>query len=208
MPNTTRMVEAFEVSGNIKKKLRTVNIDDSLVNTGVIPNAVKAYVTAVEKGDGIFRQTIFTLSSLPVTITDTNAYAGIQIYTMPAGMITPVGAVATVAVTTTSALVSTLNAESACHYGVGSAVASNITLATTMQNFLNTTAFTSSATVNVASAAASGYGIGIVTPVNGTSTSVPLYLNLAVDDAGNIDADATVTVSGTITITYVVLGDY
>lgn len=205
---TTRTVDAYEVSGNIKKKLRPVDIDNTEVGNGVVPDAVKPYVTATEKGDGVFKQTVLTLSALPITMRDTEQGGGAKIYTFPVGRITPVGAIGSIAVTTTSVLADTLNAGSTCNWGVGSVTQSNATVATTEQNFVNVAAFTSSATIDVAGAVANGSGIGIVTSIDGTSTNIAAFLNLAVADAADIDGDATVTVDGTITLTYAVLGDY
>jgi hypothetical protein len=205
---TTRTVEAWEETGNIKRKIRSVDIDNSLVNTGTVPDAAKAYVTATEKGDGVFRQTVLTLSAVPVTMRDTEQGGGFQIYTFPIGRITPIGAIGSIAVTTTSVLANTLNASKTCNWGVGSTTQASATVATTEQNFVNVAAFTSSATINVAGAVATGSGIGILTSLDGTSTAVAAFLNLAVAGAEDIDADATVTVDGTITLTYAVLGDY
>lgn len=202
---STRQCEAFQVDGNIKRKMRVVDIDDSLVNIGSIPDAVKPYVTVVEKGDGIFRQAVVTIADLPLAITDTLAYAGVQIYQLPLGRITPIGAVGSIAMTTTSAISSTLN-QANCAWGIGSATASNITLATTMQNFINITTVASSSTINVAGAVSNGSGIGIVTSIDGSSTPVKWYLNVSAVSADNIDGDATVTISGTLKISYVVLG--
>jgi hypothetical protein len=205
---TTRNVDAFEVRGNIKRKLRVEDIDNSQVNIGTVPDAAKAYVSAVNKGDGVYRQTVLTLTAVPITMRDTEQGGGFQIFTFPAGRITPIGAIGTIAVTTTSALESSLNAASTCNWGVGSATQSSATVATTEQNFVNVGAFTSSATINVAGAAANASGIGIVTSLDGTSTPIAAFLNLAVAGASDIDGDATVIVTGSVTLTYVVLGDY
>jgi len=204
----TRTVEAWEETGNIKRKIRSVDIDNSLVNTGVVPDAAKPYVTATEKGDGVFRQTVLTLTAAPVTMRDTEQGGGLKIYTFPVGRITPIGAIGSIAVTTTSVLANTLNASKTCNWGVGSTTQASATVATTEQNFVNVAAFTSSATINVAGAVATGSGIGILTSLDGTSTAIAAFLNLAVAGAEDIDGDATVTVTGTITITYAVLGDY
>ncbi len=50
---------------------------------------------------------------------------------------------------------------------------------------------------------AEGVGIGVVTPLDGTSTAKDAFLNIAVATATDIDADATVTISGTVRLAWV-----
>lgn len=204
----TRKVDGWtEVNANIRAPA-LLDIDDGGVGVGVIPSAVAAYVTVAEKGDGVFHQTVLTLSALPITMRDTEQGGGAQIYTFPAGRICRLGAIGSIAVTTTSILANTLNAGVTCNWGVGSTTQASATLATTEQDFVNVTAFTSSATINVAGATSTGVGPGVLASLDGTSTSVAAFLNLAVAGATDIDANATVTVSGTITLTWAQIGDY
>lgn len=195
-----------DVNANIRAPA-VLDVDNSTAGVGVIPSAVAAYVTAEEKGDGVFHQTVLTLASLPITMRDTEQGGGSKIYTFPAGRICRLGAIGSIAVKTTSVLADTLNAGVTCNWGVGSTTQASATLATTEQDFVNVTAFTSSATINVAGATANGVGPGVLASLDGTSTNVAAFLNLAVAGATDIDADATVTVSGTVTITWASLGD-
>lgn len=195
-------------NANIRTKLAKMDIDNNPSGAGSIPAAMASYVTATEKSDGILRRTTLTLSAVPITVRDTEQGGGVKVYDMPACRILTLGGSGSIAVTTTSALATTLNASKTGNWGVGSATQSNSTLATTEQNFVNVTNFTSSATINVAGAASDAVGIGIVTPLDGTSTPVDVFLNLAVDTAEDIDGDATVTVSGTIHLTWINLGPY
>ena len=205
----SRMVDSWEdLNPNIRTKLGVRDIDNSAVGNGSVPAAIQSYVTATEKGDGVFKQTVLTLSAVPVTMRDTEQGGGVQIYTFPAGRICRLGAIGSIAVTTTSVLADTLNAGVTCNWGVGSTTQASATVATTEQDFVNVTAFTSSATIDVAGAIANGVGAGVLASLDGTSTAIKAFLNLAVAGATDIDANATVTVSGTITLTYTVLGDY
>ena len=104
---------------------------------------------------------------------------------------------------TTSVLADTLNTGVTCNWGLGSVTQANATVATTEQDFIQVTAFTASATVDVAGADSTGVGAGVLASWDGTSTAINAFLNLAVAGATDIDADATVTVSGTIKITWV-----
>lgn len=165
-----------------------------------------ATVAATEGGDGIVHVTTLTFTATPITMRDTEQGGGVKVYDFPAGRILILGSKGTVAVTTTSILANTLNASKTCNWGVGSVTQANATLATTEQDIVNVGAFTSSATINVAGAAANSYGV--LTPLDGTSTAIDAFLNLAVAGADDIDGDATVTVTGTVAISWINLGDY
>lgn len=161
-------------------------------------------VTATET-EGIVQKTVLTLAAVPITVRDTQQGGGVKIYDFPEGRIAFLGATGSIALTTTSAIASTLNAGVTCNWGVGSTTQANATLATTEQNIIQVANVTSSATINVAGAASTSFGAA--TALDGTGTAIDAYLNVAVAGATDIDADATVTVSGTITIHWLNLGD-
>lgn len=199
-----RKVDGYqELNANIRTKLKSQSLDKNTAGSGIIPAAAAPYVSVEEYGDGVFHQSVFTLTTLPITMRDTEQGGGFKFYDFPIGRITRLGATATIAVTTTSELSSTLNTGVTCNYGVGSVTQSNATVATTEQDIVNVTAFTSSTTIDVAGADATGVGVGVLASLDGTSTAVDAFLNLAVAGATDIDADATVTVSGTVALTWV-----
>jgi hypothetical protein len=134
-------------------------------------------------------------------------YQSTLLYTFPEGRINVLGNTATLQQKTTSALASTLNASSTGAIGLGTAAASATTLATTMVDLLPSTAFTSSATINVAGTAVSA-ALAAAAQFDGTSAAKAMYLNTAYATTGDVDADATQTISGTIVLTFVWLGDY
>ena len=117
------------------------------------------------------------------------------------------GTTATLQQKTTSALATTLNAGVTGAIALGSAAASNVSLTSTMVSFLPTTAFTSSATVNVAGTAVKA-ALAASAQFDGTTTPVPVYLNTAYATTTDVDGDATQTISGTIVLSWVNLGDY
>lgn len=204
-----RQVDGWEqLDANIRTKIGVKDVDNNTQGNGSVPAAVATYVTATEKGDGVFHQTVLTLAALPVTMRDTEQGGGAQIYAFPAGRICRLGAIGSIAVTTTSILADTLNTGVTCNWGVGSTTQASATVATTEQDFVNVTAFTASATINVAGATANGVGAGVLASLDGTSTPVAAFLNLAVALNTDIDANASVTVSGTVTITWANCGDY
>jgi hypothetical protein len=168
--------------------------------------APTAGITVKNVAHGAFVQTTITLDNLAQTVVNGTEYQGTKIYDFPECRMYVIGAVATLAQKTTSAILSTLNGGSTGAIGVGTATASATTLATTMQDIIPTTAFTSSATINVAGTAVSAV---LASPAvfDGTATAKDLYLNTAYATTGDVDADATQTISGTIVVTWVNLGD-
>ena len=204
-----RKVDGYqELNANIRTKVGVKDIDNNTQGNGSVPAAVGPYVVATEKGDGVFHQTVLTLTALPITMRDTEQGGGAKIYTFPAGRIFHMGSIGSIAVTTTSVLADTLNAGVTCNWGVGTTTQASATVATTEQDLVNVTAFTASATINVAGATANGVGAAVLASHDGTSTAIAAFMNLAVAGATDIDANATVTVTGTVTINWLNVGDY
>ena len=156
---------------------------------------------------GPFCQTTLILNNVPQTVVNGTEYQGTKIYDFPAGRILVMGATATLQQKTTSTIASTLNASVTGSIGLGTATASATTLATTMVDIIPATAFTSSATINVAGTAVSA-ALAALAQFDGTSTAKDVYLNTAYATTGDVDADATQTISGTVVITWCQLGDY
>jgi len=177
---------------------------------GSVPAAVAAFVSVEEKGDpsGIVHQTILTLTALPITVRDTQQGGGAKIYTFPKGRILRRGACGTITPTTTSILANTLNTGVTGNWGVGSVTQASATVTTTEQDFINVAAFVASATINVAGSATNGTSPAVLALLNGTSTAIAAFLNLAVAGATDIDADATLLVSGVIVLNWDNIGPY
>jgi hypothetical protein len=175
--------------------------------------APAATVTVVEKGDGLFRQTIISFSGLAMSLSQAHVGGGTKIYTFPEGNITILGATANgITPTTTSAILTTLNGGKTLSAGVGSVQTTTQdsgTLVTTQQDIINAFAPVSSATINVAGTAANGsISASTCLRYDGTATPVAIYLNCGVPTASDIDGDATTTWSGVVTISWVYNGDY
>lgn len=156
---------------------------------------------------GPFCQTTLTLNNVPQAIVNGTEYQGTKIYDFPAGRISILGVTATLQQKTTSVLASTLNASSTGAISLGTVTASATTLASTMVDLLPSTAFTSSATINVAGTAVSN-ALATGAQFNGTSTPVDVFLNTAFATTADVDGNATQTISGSVVITWVQLGDY
>ena len=126
-----------------RESIVTFGVGDKEGGTAAIKNAYKV----TERGTDVVHKTVFTFNDTPLTFLDTGTGVGFKIYTFPKGRITVLGGSGSMAITTTSALASTLNASAGLFWGVGSVTqAGNITLATTEQAFVQTTAAVASAT--------------------------------------------------------------
>lgn len=183
-----------------------------LDDVGTIVSLAGLTVKHYNTGAGQFKS-VFTFSAFALSITDSLAYSGVKIYDFPKGKIHFKAAVSYLAFTTTSVIASTLNSGVTVSYGFGTVTASSATLATTMINVLAGTGqtvptFTSSTTINVASTAVTHHTLANPIPIDGSATALDLYFNLAVPTATDIDADATLTVTGTLVLEWSNLGGY
>lgn len=151
--------------------------------------------------------TTLTLKNVAQTVTNGTEYQGTQIYDFPAGRIHVLGVTATLQQKTTSAIASTINSGVTGAISLGTATASNVSLTGTMVDLLPSTAFTSSTTINVAGTAVSA-SLAAAAQFDGTSTAKDVFLNTAYATTTDVDGDGTQTISGTVVITWINLGDY
>ena len=153
---------------------------------------------------GSVNVTTITIAALSVTITDATtagAHGTQKIFDFPAGNILVMGAVGTLSFTAgaggiadTAAVVASI--------GSAAVVTDNATLLTTEADIVPSTSATLSGGVNAAIDMASTAQL----VKDGTSSAASANLNIAVPDAGST-ANDTITVSGTVTITWLNLGD-
>jgi len=169
--------------------------------------AAIAGLSVVHKQVGFLRQSVFTLDNVAQTVVNGTEYQGTKLYDFPEGRVLVLGVTARLQQKTTSALAGTLNASSTGAVSLGTVTASATTLATTMVDLLPSTAFTSSATVNVAGTAV-GAALAASAQFDGTATAKSMFLNSAFATTTDVDGDATITWSGTIIVTHIDLGDY
>lgn len=156
---------------------------------------------------GPFVQTTLTLASVAQTVTNGTEYQSTKIYDFPAGRISVLGVTATLQQKTTSAIATTINSGVTGAIALGTAAASNVSLTGTMVDLLPSTAFTSSTTINVAGTAVSA-ALAAAAQFDGTSTAKDVYLNTAYATTTDVDGNGTQTISGTVVITWINLGDY
>jgi hypothetical protein len=177
---------------------------DVAASSGVVGSLGVPGLVVQELGDDAIHQTVLTLTDVAQAVVNGTEYQGTKIYSFPKGRLYILGVTMNLAQKTTSALAGTLNSGSTGAVSLGSAVASATTLASTMIDFMASTAFTSSTTVNVAGSAVGGVHAPL--SYDGHTTAADLYLNSAFATTGDVDADATMTWTGTITITWANLG--
>lgn len=156
---------------------------------------------------GSFNKTVLTLDNVGQSVVNGTEYQNTKIHTFPEGRILVLGTTARLQQKTTSTLASTLNASSTGAISLGTAAASATTLSGTMVDLLPSTAFTSSATINVAGTAVTG-ALAASAQFDGTSTAKAVYLNTAYATTTDVDGNATQTISGTVTLVWCWLGDY
>ena len=161
-------------------------------------------LSVVHKQMGYSGQSVFTFNNFPITVPTANKYIGVLLYTFPKCLLGMDGAVATLTETTTSTIATTLTSAAGV-FSIGSAAASSTTLTGTAATFLASTAITPSATIAVAGTKASAQ-LASGPFVDGTTTAVPVYLNLAFTSMST--ADATTTWTGQIVLSWNNLGAY
>lgn len=193
---------AYRIKQN-NGSFRITDSNNAETELGTIPVST---VTAKHVQFGPFVVTTLTLSDVAQTVTDGTEYQDTKIYDFPEGRISVLGVTATLQQKTTSALASTLNASSTGAIALGTAAATNTSLTGTMVDLLPSTAFTSSATVNVAGTAVTA-ALAAAAQFDGTATAKDMYLNTAYATTTDVDGNATQTISGTVVVTWINLGD-
>lgn len=163
-------------------------------------------LTAQDVFDGVVHQTTFTLTDVAQAIVNGTEYQSTKLFNFPLGRINVLGVIATIAQKTTSAIATTLNSGVTGALSLGTAAASNVSLTGTMVDLMPSTAFTSSTTINAAGTAVTGALAAAGTVFNGTSTAKDMYINTAYATTTDVDANATQTLTGKITVTWINLG--
>jgi hypothetical protein len=188
----------------LKRQVTELGTDILCDQPGVITIATEK-VTEIYAGP--IHKTIMTFTTTPITVTDDSGqgqYGGAvtAIYTFPAGCILFLGAVIDGSVTlgTTGTITNTW----AGVVALGSVTSTTgSTLTGTEGTFMPSTAIaTASSKVSVVDAVSSTN----IVPYDGTTTSAPLFFNLLVTDEST-HTSGTGTFTGTITVTWINLGD-
>lgn len=194
---------AYRIKQN-NGSFRITDSNNAETELGTVPVST---VTAKHVQFGPFVVTTLTLNNVAQTVVNGTEYQSTKIYDFPAGRISVLGVTATLQQKTTSAIASTLNSGVTGAISLGTAAASSTTLNGTAADLLPSTAFTSSTTINVAGTAVTA-ALAAAAQFDGTGTANDMYVSTAYATTTDVDADATQTISGTIVITWINLGDY
>ena len=160
-----------------------------------------ATVSALELGSDVLHKTVLTLTATPLTLTDDaglGQYGGVKIYDFPAGAIAILGSVIDADITLAAAFIETAAGQIALGEDL---VAAGNGLAVGARNILGSTVIAALVARTGPCNAAGGAGT-----FDGTSTALDLNLNVKIDDDGT-HVTSSGTITGTVTITWVNLGD-
>ncbi len=199
-------------NANITAPQRIAVYDDDGLGNGVLPDAVKPYIVATEFGNGELRRTVLTCTALPISVADDAGvaqYGGVKVYTFPQGAVCTLGAMINGSLTmgATGTFITTYTGVIA----LGSVTASTgADLVSTEATWLQSTAMaTAAARVAVTKALPVATALTEAGSrwVDGTATAAPVFMNVAIADDGTHTA-GTGTWTGTITLSWLMLGDY
>lgn len=139
-----------------------------------------------------------------LTVTDSLAYAGLQIGSLNASLLSyhSVQTAFCNLVLTKNGDAGINDAATTVTFGVGTATASNVTLATTMQNILPVTTVKTTETGSTAGwTGQTGYARLGALPALGINSATPnIFFNIGITTGTDIDADAVVTINGELVL--------
>ncbi len=201
---------ATAVNANIRR-IEEVDIDTTTQGLGTVPTAAMPYITKVERGDpgGVTHQTVLTCTALPISMADDAGiaqYGGVKVYDFPTGLLMTLGAVVDGALTGYASLIDTFDGDVA----IGTVTATTgATLVSTEADIMPSVAL-SQAVGEVANCDAVSVAAVLTESgarwLDGTATAKSAFLNFVVDDNAAHGA-GTATFTGTITLTWINLGD-
>jgi hypothetical protein len=175
-------------------------------STQIQPGAANgATVSSIEYSEGVLRQTVLTLASTPVTVANTTgaSFGGVKVYDFPAGRILLLGTTANLSFNWDG---TTIASTGSGDFSMGSTITADATLDTTDVDMLPSTAMLDPFVASVGTGAGA---LAASAQFDGTATAIDANLNLIIDDADVADAASDIVlVSGTITMTWINLGDY
>ena len=164
-------------------------------------------VSVVERGNGIVHKTVLTLTATPITLTDdadVGQFGGVKLYDFPAGNIKILGAVVDLILTLDDALW-TDAAEG--DFALGSALVDDADALDGL--FIDILASTAIAALTAQVGPMQGQSAADVVPLGSAGgADDDLNLNVRIDDAAAHVTDTGSTMTGTVTIAWMNLGDF
>jgi len=204
----TQLITLLNVTAGVAEASKVLVPDANLdlVTTGRIRSTYDAgtkngaTVTVVESGDGVVHKSVLTCAATPISVVGASGvgFGGVKIYTFPEGRILVLGVTASLEV---DVLASNLEAADGGDYGIGTAIVGDADLgdATDIDLCPSTSIDPIGTAVGAALVASAHF--------DGTGTAKTVNLNLLIDD-GDIGGTEAVGMTGTVTLSWVNLGDY
>jgi hypothetical protein len=162
-------------------------------------------ISAIEYGEGVIHKTVLTLTAAEVTVGNTTgiSFGGRKIYDFPEGRILVLGVVTNLAVVWTG---EDIDAGGSGDMSLGTVVANDATLDSTHVDLMPSTAMTDPFVLGVGACKGA---LAASAQIDGTTTAKDVFVNIIVDDTDVADgASDVVKLTGTITISWINLGDY
>jgi hypothetical protein len=186
---------------------RTIN------DVGTLPTTVG--LSVLEAGIGPVRQTVLTFANFPVTTGNTPSgasWGSSKVYDFPAGRILVLGCTANftkITFNTEAGATGDIAGGGSGDYSIGSTATADATLSTTDVDLLPSSAMLDPFVAGVGRGNA-GTALAAAAQFDGTATAIDAYLNAIIDDADVSDGAANdiVYFTGTVTLSWVNLGDY
>lgn len=172
-------------------------------------------MTVTEVGDAVVRKTVFTFVTAggatyaaadAFAVADTGAMGGRKIYTFPEGRILVFGAVGSLSLGVKTAN-TTINDAATVNYSLGTAAPTEAALTTASSIDLLPKSGNVTMGTNPAYSAVVKTQLTASAHFDGTSAAKTVNLNFGLGTATEIDADAAVGVTGSITILWTLIGD-
>lgn len=183
----------------------------ALINVSNNPDAGAAVavtgVSVSDTGVGVVQKTVLTFDAMELAVTDALAYASKQLYDFPEGRILVLGATGSLQFAVGSARAGTINDDASLTWALGTAAASNITLSGTMVNLLPKATKVLEAADDEYNTASTN-ALAASAHIDGTGTALDAYLNVGFETNTQIDGDGLLLITGSITVTWLNLGDY
>lgn len=165
-------------------------------------------------GEGPVRQTVLTLTSTPVVTGNTSgaSFGSQKLYDFPEGRVLILGVTAyfsSITFNTAAGATGDIAGGGSGDYSLGSTATADATLSSTDVDLLPSTAMLDPFVSGVGRSNV-GSALAAAAQFDGTTTAVDMYLNAIIDDADVSDGAASDSVyfTGTITFTWMLLGDY
>lgn len=194
------------VETEIQGPLDVIGIQTTASGVGAI--VATAGLSLVEEGNSVVHKTVFTFANVTFTVNDAGAgdegWGTLKLYDFPEGVIAILGAVSDLAITGGT---SVGGGSGSGDFSLGSDPStSEAALVGALADILATSAITDPLVGGAGDANGANTSTTMIR-LNGTGTAKDINLNM-IFDAGDVPGNTTITLNGTVTVTWINTGDY